>query len=68
MYKEVLRSIEGVGAYPAVSLIIFFLFFVVLLYLVFRTDKSWLHHMAKLPLNDPEQIKENQEMEDPIHG
>jgi hypothetical protein len=68
MYKEVLQSIEGIERYPVISLVIFFLFFVVLLYLVLRSDKGWLHHMAQLPLDDPELSKENQELEDPIHG
>jgi len=68
MYKEVLQSIEGIGKYPVISLVIFFLFFVVLLYLVLRSDKGWLHHMAQLPFNDSEISKENQEREGSIHG
>ena len=68
MYKEVLQSIEGIGKYPVISLVIFFLFFVVLLYLVLRSDKGWLQYMEQLPLNDPEINKENQEMEDRVHG
>lgn len=68
MYKEVLQSIEGIGKYPVISLVIFFLFFVVLLYLVLRSDKGWLHHMEQLPLNDPQKSKENQESEGLYHG
>ena len=68
MYKEVLQSIEGIERYPIISLVIFFLFFVVLLYLVLRSDEGWLNHMAQLPFNDSESSKENQELEDSIHG
>jgi cytochrome c oxidase cbb3-type subunit 4 len=52
MYKEVLRSIEGVEVYPLISLLIFFVFFVGLLAWFFLADGERLQRLAHLPLED----------------
>lgn len=52
MYKEALRGIEGIGIFPAISLIIFFSFFVILLVYTFSTKKKHLKHMSELPLDE----------------
>jgi cytochrome c oxidase cbb3-type subunit 4 len=52
MYKHVLQSIEGIAVYPIISLTIFFIFFVLLLYMVYSYDKGWLDAMANKPLED----------------
>jgi cytochrome c oxidase cbb3-type subunit 4 len=52
MYKEALRSIEGIQIYPLVSLAIFGLFFIGLIIWVMRVDKAYIHEMSNLPLLD----------------
>lgn len=61
MYKNVLRSIEDVSLWPVVSILIFFLFFVVLLFFVWRMDKQKIMRFSNLPLHDhPKLATENQ--------
>jgi cytochrome c oxidase cbb3-type subunit IV len=52
MYKEVLRSIEGIEIYPIVALLIFFAFFVGVIIWSARMDKEQLRELALLPLDD----------------
>ena len=47
-----LESIEGVAIYPIIGIIIFFSFFVVLLWWVFRLDKRFIKDMSDAPLQD----------------
>ncbi len=51
MYKEVLRSIEGVEIYPIVALLIFLPFFLAVVVRTSRVDKEKLRQMAMLPLD-----------------
>jgi cytochrome c oxidase cbb3-type subunit 3 len=44
-----LTSISGIEVFPLVSLLIFFSFFVVLLFYVFRSDKQEMLRMKSLP-------------------
>jgi hypothetical protein len=46
-----LKSIEGVGVYPLISLLIFFGFFVTLIYMVIRADKRAISKIKQLPLD-----------------
>ncbi|MCC5844687.1 MAG: cbb3-type cytochrome c oxidase subunit 3 [Verrucomicrobia bacterium] len=52
MHKEVLRAIEGIGLYPVISLIVFFLFFTSVFLWVVRIRKSHAKSMAAMPLDD----------------
>jgi cytochrome c oxidase cbb3-type subunit IV len=52
MYKEVLRSIEGVEIFPVVSFVIFGLFFVFLLIYVLGFEKQFIIEMKNSPLDD----------------
>jgi cytochrome c oxidase cbb3-type subunit 3 len=52
MYKETLRGIAGVGVFPAASLLLFVLVFLIVLYRVFRMDQEMARTMAGLPLDD----------------
>ena len=52
MHKEVLRAIEGIGLYPIISLIIFFLFFTSVFLWVVRIRKADAQKMAAMPLDD----------------
>ncbi|MBX2963862.1 MAG: cbb3-type cytochrome c oxidase subunit 3 [Cyclobacteriaceae bacterium] len=52
MYKNVLQSIDNVAIWPVISLSIFFIFFIVMLWWVFKTDKNFINKMKNMPLND----------------
>lgn len=54
MYKEVLRSMEGIEIYPSISLILFFVFFILLIGYLIRTGKQRWEHAANLPLDNDE--------------
>ena len=56
--KQYAESIEGINIYPMISLVIFFLFFVVLLYYVKKMDKERVKEMSRIPLDDSEQLSE----------
>ncbi|MFO7447863.1 MAG: cbb3-type cytochrome c oxidase subunit 3 [Ignavibacteriaceae bacterium] len=51
MYRQILESIDGVGIYPVITLIIFFLFFVIMIVWLIKADKNYLKRMAQLPLD-----------------
>ena len=44
-------SIEGIDIYPMISLLIFFLFFVAVLYYVKKMDKKSVQEISALPLD-----------------
>jgi len=54
MYKDVLRSMEGIDIYPSISLILFFAFFILLIGYLVRTGKKHWEHAANLPLESDE--------------
>ena len=54
MHKEVLRSIEGIGLYPVISLIIFVLFFTTVFLWVLRMKRADARKLAAMPLEDGE--------------
>lgn len=54
MYKEVLRSIEGVGIFPSISLVLFLGFFVLLIIHLVRKGRSHYDDAAQLPLESNE--------------
>lgn len=62
MLSNNLSHIEGVSIFPVISLIIFFLVFVFVIYKVIRTDKSYIKEMEQIPLNDNEEFKNNTEL------
>jgi hypothetical protein len=66
MYKDVLRSIDGIGLYPAISVVIFFLFFTTVFLWVSRIRRQEAEDMAALPLEDGE-IR-NPQPGEPRHG
>ena len=49
MYKNILQSIDNIQIWPVISFVIFFLFFIMLLWHVFTTDKKFIHRMKNLP-------------------
>jgi cytochrome c oxidase cbb3-type subunit IV len=54
--KQYAESIDGVNIYPMISLVIFFLFFVVLLYYVKKMDKSKANEISRIPLDNDEHL------------
>lgn len=50
-----LTSITGIGIFPLISLLLFFLFFVVLTLYVFKADKKRFDDLAALPIEGQEQ-------------
>ena len=56
MEKNVLQSIAGIGIYPAISFLIFFLFFLGLLLYVVRANRQHLNDMSQLPLLSDEDL------------
>ena len=53
--KQYAAGIDGVNIYPMFSLVVFFLFFVVLLYYVKKMDKNKIEEIRNLPLDDSNQ-------------
>lgn len=54
MYKEVLRSIEGIGVFPSIALVLFLGFFVSLVIYLARKGKTHFDDVARLPLESPD--------------
>lgn len=48
--KHHMTSIDGIEIYPIISLTIFTLFFVVLLWRVIKTDKNKIEEISNYPL------------------
>lgn len=51
MFKHYFEKIDGIDIYPIISLLIFFVFFVLLFVWVFKTDKKYINKMKDLPLD-----------------
>jgi cbb3-type cytochrome oxidase subunit 3 len=47
-----LSSIAGIGIFPLISLLVFFIFFTLLGFYVYRADKSRMNYLAALPVED----------------
>lgn len=54
MYKDVLRSIEGIWVYPSISLILFLLFFLMMIIYLFWRKKEYWDEIAQIPLKSAE--------------
>ena len=46
-----LESITGIGIFPLISLMLFFLFFTALLLYVFKADKQYIRELKHIPLD-----------------
>jgi cbb3-type cytochrome oxidase subunit 3 len=53
--KHHMETIEGIAAYPMISLLIFFVFFTLLFWWVLTTSKERIKEMEELPLDDQPQ-------------
>ena len=52
MYKNVLQNIDNIAIWPVVSFVIFFLFFICLLWWVFKVDKNFIQKMSEMPIDE----------------
>ncbi len=52
MFSNYLSSIKGVSIYPIISLVLFFVFFIVVVMRIFMMDKKVVRQMENIPLND----------------
>lgn len=50
--KNHMASMEGIATWPLISLLIFFVFFVLLFFYVMRMRKAYIDEVASQPLND----------------
>ena len=58
MYQEVLRGVEGIGVFPAISLVVFVTVFGLAVLRAARMDRSGVQRMAALPLEEQENLDE----------
>lgn len=61
MFSQNLSSIDGVSIFPIISLILFFVIFSGVLYWVLKKDKSYMEHLANIPLQENNEIEFNEE-------
>jgi cytochrome c oxidase cbb3-type subunit IV len=52
MYKDILLSIAGIEVFPVVSLVLFVIVFTAVLISVARMDRSRIHGLAAIPLDE----------------
>jgi len=50
--KNHMESITGIEIYPMISLLIFFVFFVVLFWWVFTAKKEYINTVSNIPLDN----------------
>ena len=50
--KGNLENIDGVAIYPMISLLIFFIFFIVLFWWVFTAKKDYIKEVSNIPLDN----------------
>lgn len=52
MFKHYFEGVENVELGPLVSLVIFFVFFLAMIFWIFKMDKSFFDRMKNLPMDD----------------
>jgi cytochrome c oxidase cbb3-type subunit IV len=62
MYKNILPGIDHVAIWPLISLSIFFVFFIVLLWWVFTADKAFIDDMSQKPLQDGSELNHDADL------
>lgn len=50
MYKEILRSVAGIGLFPVISLVLFVAVFAIAVVRAMCMDRAGVQHLAGLPL------------------
>lgn len=54
-----LEQIAGVEIYPIISMLIFFTFFVLVTYMVMKTDKKEIDELSNMPLDGNNDLQNN---------
>lgn len=54
--KKYAESIDNISIYPIISLLIFFVFFITLLYIVKKMDKTRVAELSNIPLDGSDQL------------
>lgn len=62
MFKNILEGTQGVDIYGIFSLVIFFVFFIVMITWLIKVKKSYLENMSTLPLREDEPLKTQNEL------
>ena len=52
MFKHYFERIENIETGPIIALVLFFVFFVVMIFWIFRLDKKFINKMKNLPLEE----------------
>ncbi len=52
-----LESIAGIEIFPLISLLVFSLFFIALIFYVIKADKKYIEHMQQIPFEQESQNK-----------
>ncbi|TND08281.1 MAG: hypothetical protein FD123_2423 [Bacteroidetes bacterium] len=60
-FVHYLEKIAGVEIYPLLSLAVFFIFFILLLWWAFRADKRYIEYMRRIPLDSSNDLMNNTE-------
>jgi len=59
MFKHYFEGIQNIEVWPIISLTIFFMFFIGLVFWVFRVDKKYINDMENLPLESSKTTNDN---------
>ena len=51
-FIDYLTSITGVGIFPLISLLVFFVFFIALGFYVVKADKERIKYLSQIPIDD----------------
>ncbi len=51
-FRNYLETMTGIGIYPLISLLIFFIFFVGCLIYVYKADNNKMEEMKNIPLDE----------------
>lgn len=54
MIRNYLESIDGIAVYPMISLIVFVLFFIAIIFWLIKVDKNYINKMKQLPFEEKE--------------
>lgn len=57
--KKHMETMDGIEIYPIISLLIFFIFFVVLTWWVISAKKDYIKEVSNLPLDNQNQDKQS---------
>jgi len=57
MFKHYFEKIDNIEIFPIISLTIFFIFFIGLIFWVMRADKKYINTMKFLPVEEDNNVK-----------